>query len=170
MEIHITFAQEILSLYFQFWHIYYYLEIMKYLHCCQRTVDEDVRIFMTRLSILWIFLQNSPTHTFFKEIHKTFVHKYVHKVLCLHNQSCDSLPVRPTNRLTGVGHIRLPIHGFGLDLLSGTDVATILVSLLIWWFVPISAGCLIAKLRYHVLLSTELRLGLLSFTATPLYD
>ena len=33
---------------FQFWHIYYYLEFMKYLHCCQRTVDEDARIFMTR--------------------------------------------------------------------------------------------------------------------------
>ena len=32
---------------FQFWHIYYYLEFMKYLHCCQRTVDEDARIFMT---------------------------------------------------------------------------------------------------------------------------
>ena len=33
---------------FQFWHIHYYLEFMKYLHCCQRTVDEDARIFMTR--------------------------------------------------------------------------------------------------------------------------
>ena len=116
------------------------------------------------------FFYKIHPHLFFKEIHKTFVHKYVHNVLCLHNQSCDSLPVRPTNRLTGVGHIRLPIQGFGLDLLSGTHVATTLVSMLIWWFVPISAGCLIAKLRYHVLLSTELRLGLPSFTATPLYD
>ena len=77
------------------------------------------------------FFYKIHPHLFFKEIHKTFVHKYVHKVLCLHNQSCDSLPVRPTNRLTGVGHIRLPIQGFGLDLLSGTHVATTLVSMLI---------------------------------------
>ena len=84
---------------FHIWHIYY--DLKSWIHEFKRiTVDEDARIFMTRLSILWIFLQNSPTHTFLKKYikhlftntsTKSFASTTNHVIHCLLDQPTDWL-------------------------------------------------------------------------------